>query len=86
MWLRATVDLPWRCALDLPGDYGGFFAGEDDYSWELAGYLGYRVTWWLVAYVGYRAQGQVRVTGEGPTQNGSDLVSHGPVIGVGFRF
>ena len=63
------------------GDVGGFGIGSD-LAWQAFGGITYEIndTWSLKA--GYRAMGV-------DYENGSfklDVISHGPVVGVGIRF
>ena len=85
--LRVTADLSRRWSLDLRGDAASLgTSGTDFYSWEAAAYLGFHVSRPFTVFVGWRAQGQVDVQGTGALKNGTDVTTHGPVVGAGFTF
>ncbi len=71
--------------LQFLGDVGGFGVGSD-FTWQLFG--GYAFDFWgsnLHGLVGYRALA-VDYTQDGPSKNNLDLILHGPVVGLSFRW
>jgi hypothetical protein len=69
------------------GDVGGLGAGSD-LTWQLFGAYSFDFSAWqktLYGVVGYRALA-VDYTGSGPRQNNLDLILHGPVLGLSFRW
>ena len=85
--LRFMSALSKRWLITLTGDMGGFGIGDAaQFTWELEGVLGYRITSRFNAFAGYRALSFDLVEGEGGQQNGADLLQHGPLLGVGVNF
>ena len=85
MGLRVRHQLAPGSELQFLGDVGGFGVGSD-FTWQLFG--GYAFDFWgsnLHGVVGYRALA-VDYTQDGPNKNNLDLILHGPVIGLSFRW
>ncbi len=78
---RVGVDLGRRWRADLAADFGGFGAGSD-FSWNVLGRVGYRITPRWTAELGYRALGVDFDAGSFVT----DLSYRGPVLGLAYRF
>lgn len=83
--LRVRHQLSSGGELQFLGDVGGFGVGSD-FTWQLFG--GYAFDFWgsnLHGLVGYRALA-VDYTQDGPSKNNLDLILHGPVVGLSFRW
>ena len=83
--LRVRHQLAPGSELQFLGDVGGFGVGSD-FTWQLFG--GYAFDFWgsnLHGIVGYRALA-VDYTQDGPNKNNLDLILHGPVVGLSFRW
>jgi opacity protein-like surface antigen len=78
---RLRVRLAERWVVTLLGDVGGFGIGSD-LAWQAFGGVAYEIsdTWSLK--LGYRAMGVDYESGGFKL----DVISHGPVVGVGIRF
>lgn len=77
-----------RWSLMFRGDFGGFGAGSD-FTWNLAGFLGYDFTLLGAAstvFFGGRALYQDYTTGSGIKRFTWDATLYGPVLGLGFSF
>ena len=79
----------WRQGSELQflGDVGGFGVGSD-FTWQLFGGYSFDFAVWqttLHGLVGYRALA-VDYTQDGPSKNNLDLILHGPVVGLSFRW
>ena len=86
--LRAIAELSPTWEVSLRGDIGGFGVGSD-FTWQLAGLLGYRFPLFgadAKAVVGYRALSQDYTSGSGANRFKWDTTLHGPVLGLSFRF
>lgn len=86
--LRAVAELSPAWEVSLRGDIGGFGLGSD-FTWQLAGLLGYRFLLFgadAKTVVGYRALSQDYKTGSGANRFKWDTTLHGPVLGLSFRF
>lgn len=86
----AKVVLPfsegWSAAVN--GDIGGFGAASD-FTWSVTGVLRYDFNLGSTrasAFAGYRAIGQDYSEGSGNEEFTWDVVQHGPIIGLAFRF
>jgi len=74
--------------LQFLGDVGGFGAGSD-FSWQLFAGYSFDFSVWqstLHGLVGYRALAVDYSDGNGTNANSIDLVLHGPVAGLSFRW
>jgi hypothetical protein len=72
--------------LQFLGDIGGFGAGSD-LTWQLFG--GYGFDFWqssLHGVIGYRALAVDYSKDGGVSRNSLDLILHGPVVGLSFRW
>jgi hypothetical protein len=72
----------------LLADFGGFGAGSE-FSWQLVGTYGFDVTCFgtpLRTVVGYRALAVDYSENGRHGTNALDVVQHGPVMGVNFRW
>lgn len=68
----------------IESDVGGFGVGSD-YSWNIQGYVGYRMTMFgipTVLNVGYRALHQRYEDGDFRW----DVTQHGPILGLAYHF
>lgn len=84
---RFGIDLTRRWSLVVRGDVGGF--GIEDaaqLTWQVQGGVSYDVTQWMHVFMGWRAIGSDLVVGSGADKNGTDLIQHGPLFGLGFSF
>jgi hypothetical protein len=73
--------------IEFLGDVGGFGVGSD-FTWQLFG--GYSFDFSVMqttlhGLVGYRAL-SIDYTQDGPSKNNLDLILHGPVAGLSFRW
>ncbi len=83
---RARIDLTERFHLIARGDVGGFGLGaSSDSTWQLFGELDYNFGRWT-AGLGYRALSIDYDHGSGANALVYDVVIHGPVAGLGYRF
>jgi hypothetical protein len=74
--------------LQFLGDVGGFGVGSD-FSWQLFAGYSFDFSVWqstLHGLVGYRALAVDYSDGNGTNANSIDLVLHGPVAGLSFRW
>ena len=72
--------------LQFLGDIGGFGVGSD-LTWQL--FAGYGFDFWqssLHGVIGYRALAVDYSQNNGPNKNNLDLILHGPVVGLSFRW
>jgi len=77
--MRVRVDLPKRFSVTALGDVGGFGIGSaSQVTWQGIGLLGYRMSNRWTSLAGYRALGVNR--------DGVNLVLHGPMLGMSYRF
>lgn len=83
--LRTRIQLTKDLMLVLRGDIGGFGVGSD-FSWNAAGYFGYKVSDMISLWAGYRALGVDYKSGSGNSKFVYDMTFQGPVLGIGFRF
>lgn len=84
--LRLRHQLAPGKELQFLGDIGGFGVGSD-LTWQLFG--GYSFDFWqsaLHGVVGYRALAVDYSQNDGGFKNNLDLVLHGPVVGLSFRW
>jgi hypothetical protein len=94
-WVDPTVGLQaeWRIspkwAALVRGDVGGFGAASD-FTWSAAGYVAYVFPVGSnvegAVFVGYKAIGEEYETDSGPSEFEWDVLLHGPVIGLTFKF
>jgi hypothetical protein len=85
--VRLITDLPGDWAMALRGDVGGFGIGNSSNlsaQGSLIFHWTFRPRWNLVA--GYRALYQDYETGRGPIEFAYRATTHGPLLGVGYRF
>jgi hypothetical protein len=83
--LRTRIQLTEKLMLVLRGDIGGFGVGSD-FSWNAAGYFGYRASEMISLWAGYHALGVDYKSGGGNSKIVYDMIFQGPVLVVGFRF
>lgn len=86
--LRVRQQIDERNAFYLKGDIGGFGVGSK-FAWQGVG--GYTHDFMLgdlkfTSMVGYRAVRANYAHGSGFQRSGVDMIMHGPVAGVGFKF
>ena len=82
--VRLASDLSERWLAFVSGDVGGFSVGSD-YSWNVQGYIGYRMTMFgtpTILSAGYRALHQKYKDGDFRW----DVTQHGPILGMIFAF
>jgi hypothetical protein len=80
--------LPPVKELQFLGDIGGFGVGSD-LTWQLfAGYSFDFAVWQSILHglVGYRALAVDYSQDSGTNQDNFDLIVHGPVVGLSFRW
>ena len=85
--LRVRHQLAPGKELQFLGDVGGFGVGSD-FTWQLFGGYSFDFAVWQAALhgvVGYRALA-VDYTQDSPNKNNLDLILHGPVVGLSFRW
>jgi len=86
--LRVRHQLTPGQELQFLGDVGGFGAGSD-FSWQLFGGYSFDFGVWqttLHGLVGYRALAVDYSQDGAANKNSVDLILHGPVIGLSFRW
>ena len=86
--LRVRHELAPGQELQFLGDVGGFGVGSD-FSWQLFAGYSFDFSFWqstLHGLVGYRALAVDYSEGSGTNANSIDLVLHGPVAGLSFRW
>ncbi len=84
--LRLRHQLAPGRELQFLGDIGGFGVGSD-FTWQLFG--GYGFDFWqsdLHGVIGYRALAVDYSQDSGTNKNNLDLILHGPVVGLSFRW
>ena len=79
--LRTRWDASDRLSFGIRGDIGGFGAASD-LTWQAYAGLGWQITPRSIFALGYRALG----TDYHSRNYGTDIVSHGPLIGLQFGF
>jgi len=87
--LRFRSDLAKRWFVAFYGDVGGFSIGDaSTLTWQIQAGVGFKLTPRLYLMLGYRALEQDRTEDTGLLQlkNGTDLLTHGPIIGAGYLF
>jgi hypothetical protein len=91
-WLDPIVGVRFRHTfsggdrLQLRGDIGGFGLGSD-LTWQVVGTYSYDFNDGAIsAVIGYRAMGIDYERGSGLASTGIDLVLHGPLLGLTFRW
>jgi hypothetical protein len=86
--LRVRHQLAPGKELEFLGDVGGFGVGSD-LTWQLFGGYSFDFAVWqttLHGLVGYRALAVDYTQDNGPSKNSVDLILHGPVVGLSFRW
>ena len=86
--MRIRHELAPGQELQFLGDVGGFGVGSD-FSWQLFAGYSFDFSFWqstLHGLVGYRALAVDYSEGSGRNENSVDLVLHGPVAGLSFRW
>ncbi|MBN2430916.1 MAG: hypothetical protein JXQ27_05545 [Acidobacteria bacterium] len=84
---RVTHDLTPRWATTLNGEIGGFGSGSD-FCWQLMGGVNYGFADWFILSMQYKAIG-VDYENDRKGQRDYfhyDTITHGPLIGLVFRF
>jgi len=85
--LRATQVFTPKLHLDMMSDVGGFNIGYDtDSTWSAAGVLTYDFTKWFSLSGGYKAVNVDVMNGHDLGQNGINIIIHGPVVLLSFKF
>ena len=83
---RVRHELAPGSELQFLGDIGGFGVGSD-LTWQL--FAGYGFDFWqsnLHGVIGYRALAVDYTNDSRANRNNLDLILHGPVVGLGFRW
>ncbi len=86
-WADPIVGLSGRYYVSRPvflhlyGDIGGFGVGSE-FSWQVLGGVGVRVSRWCDLELGYRALG----FDYEPGRTKQDITTHGPIIGAILHF
>lgn len=86
--LRVRHQLAPGKELEFLGDIGGFGVGSD-FTWQLFGGYSFDFSVWqteLHGLVGYRALAVDYSQDSGASKNNLDLILHGPVVGLSFRW
>jgi hypothetical protein len=83
--LRGIAFLNDKTRVTLWGDYGGFGAGSDQ-TWQTIGGLGYTFLNGIDVFGGYRAYAFDYEEGTGASRVAFDLIYHGPMLGMGYKF
>lgn len=86
--LKLALPLSERWHAKVNGDIGGFGAASD-FTWSATGVFGYDFHVFRTPATfmfGYRAIGWDYSTGEGDGRFVWDVIVHGPIIGLDFRF
>jgi hypothetical protein len=86
--LRVRHQLAPGKELQFLGDVGGFGVGSD-LTWQLFGGYSFDFAVWqstLHGVVGYRALAVDYSQDSGASKNKLDLILHGPVVGLSFRW
>ncbi len=84
---RVLLDLPYDWTMSLRADVGGFgIGGSSNLSAQgiLVFLWRFRPSWDLA--IGYRALYQDYENGRGANKFAYDATTHGPVLGIGYRF
>jgi hypothetical protein len=86
--LRAKIYFTRKFNLSLQGDVGGFGASDNssDLSWQGVGTLGYDFTRHFSLSLGYRAISVDKDSGSGSNAKGMDLILHGFLFALDFRW
>jgi len=74
-----------RSRIVLWGDVGGFGVGSD-MTWQLMATYGYTFDNGWDLFAAYRAYAYDYTSGSGANKTVMDLTTHGPVLGVGYKF
>jgi hypothetical protein len=81
--MRVSADLCDRLGIVVAGNVGGFDIGSaSKFSWEALALLDWRFGKTTSAVLGYRGLGLDRKKGDAQ----ADIILHGPVVGVIFRY
>jgi hypothetical protein len=83
--LRGTAFLNDQTRVIVWGDFGGFGVGSD-FTWQTFGGLGYTFSNGVDVFGGYRAYAFDYEDGTGASRVALDLLYHGPMLGVGYKF
>lgn len=83
--LRGIAFLNDKTRVIISGDYGGFGAGSDQ-AWQTLLGLRYTFSNGIDVFGGYRAFGFDYEDGTGPSRIAFDLIYHGPMLGMGYKF
>jgi hypothetical protein len=82
---RILLTLSQRITIGVRGDVGGFGIGSD-FTWNLVGSVQYHVSRHIALGGGYRALDIDSTQGSRANRSGLDVLIHGPLLGVVFRF
>ena len=86
--LRAKMYFTRKFSLSLHGDVGGFGASDNssDLSWQALGTLNYDFNPCFSLSVGYRALSVDKDSGSGSNARGMDVILHGFLLALNFRW
>jgi len=82
---RLRADLTKKLSLAVRGDIGGFSIGSD-FTWNASAIFGYHFSQTVSAWLGYRGLGVDYESGSGFSKFKYDVITQGPIMGLGFRF
>lgn len=85
---RLNFNLTENIPFILRSDIGGFgFGFSSDFAWNLVGHIGYELPWYRITPVlGYRLLYIDYADGSGSNRFAYNTWTHGPIIGIAFRF
>jgi len=85
--LRGSQGLFSKCHLDFQADVGGFDINNDtDITWSAGSVITYDFFKWFSVSAGYRALSIDESNGSGSSQNGLNIIMHGPLIVAKITF
>jgi len=83
--LRSEIDITNNFSLILRGDVGGFGIGSD-FTWSANGLFVHKLSKRADLLFGYRVLSDDYKTGSGASKFAYDMVVHGPILGINFKF
>jgi hypothetical protein len=85
---RFNFNITNKIPLIIRSDFGGFgFGFSSDFAWNLVSHIGYELPWYRITPVlGYRVLYIDYADGSGNGRFVYNTWTHGPIIGVAFRF
>jgi opacity protein-like surface antigen len=70
----------------LHGRSGFGISNSSKFTWQAEGTISYKLSQLFTLIFGYRLLSFDTVKGSGSEKKGTDLLQHGPVIGIGVNF